>query len=133
MLEINGIPPKLTGHECEELICQQYWYLGKLENEVDNLFLKANGKWHQLYFENGVIFWRIQAEAPTAFEEKPEDPFKYPHIDLGSQYGIKDRLIDDYSCEQILDGARVVINFDGGDTLIVTNHENISTVRYLPR
>ena len=62
MLEINGIPPKLTGYECEEMICQQYWYLGKLENEMDVLFLRANGKWHQLYFESGVIFWRIQNE-----------------------------------------------------------------------
>ena len=57
MLEINGIPPKLTNQECEELICQQYWYLGKLAQEVDALSLKVNGRWHQLYFEAEKVKW----------------------------------------------------------------------------
>ena len=132
MLEINGIPPKLSGYECEDMICQQYWYLGKLENEVDILFLKVNGKWHQLYFENGVIFWRIQNEAPTAFNEQQEDTFKYPLIDLGSQYGVKGCLIKDYTSEQLLNGARVQIEFEGDEVVTITNRENKTTIRYFP-
>lgn len=131
MLEINGIPPKLSGQECEELICQQYWYLDKLENEVDILFLKVNGRWHQLYFENSVIFWRMQDEAPATFDARPQDPFKYPHLDLGTEYGFKGQLINDYSCEQMVDGARVVIEFEGSKRLIITNCENKTVLRYI--
>jgi hypothetical protein len=133
MLEINGIPPKLSGQECEELICQQYWYLGKLENEVDILFLKVNGKWHQLYFENSVIFWRMQNEAPATFEARPEDPFKYPHVDLGVASGLRGRFIEDYACEQLVDGARVIIEFEGGDKLVITNCDNKTTLHHLPQ
>ena len=69
MLEIDGIPPKLTGQLCEELFCQQYWYQGKLAQEVDALFLKVNGHWHQLYFDAGIVFWRLQQEAPVPVQE----------------------------------------------------------------
>ena len=132
MLEINGIPPKLSGQECEELICQQYWYLDKLENEVDILFLKVNGRWHQLYFENSVIFWRMQDEAPATFIAKPQDPFKYPHLDLGTEYGVRGQLINDYSCEQIVDGVRVVIEFEDANRVVITNCNNKNTLRYIP-
>jgi len=46
MLKIDGIPPRLTNQVCEELLCQQYFYRGQLQQEVDVLQLKVNGRWH---------------------------------------------------------------------------------------
>lgn len=131
MLETNGIPPKLSGRECQELICQQYWYQGKLENEVDMLSIKANDRWHLLYFENGVIYWRLQKEGPKPFEEKDEDPFKYPHIDLAAQYGIKGHMIEDCESQAMPDGARVIITFEHAGKVIVSCMDNQTRIQYI--
>lgn len=131
MLEINGIPPKLSGRECEELICQQYWYQDKLANEVDMLCIKSNGRWYSLYFENRTIYWRIQNDAPITFEEKEGDPFKYPHIDLGERYGIKGQTIDDCVAESIPNGARVIIAFEQAGKVIVSCIDNQTRIQYM--
>ena len=89
MLETNGIPPLLTNQLCEELLCQQYWYQGKLVQEVDVLLLKVNGRWHQLYFDEGIVFWRLQQQAPVAVEQQAGDPFSYPLIDIRDKISIK--------------------------------------------
>ncbi len=130
MLNTNGIPPKLSGHLCDELLCQQYWYQGKLVDEVDVLFIKADGRWHELYFENGTIFWRAPGEMPAPFEEKKADPFSYPRIDLGENHGIKGKLIMDCETEPLLDGAEVIITLETG-AVIITNVEGKTRIRYV--
>lgn len=131
MLEINGIPPKLTNQECEELICQQYWYLGKLAQEVDTLSLKVNGRWHQLYFENGIVFWRDIGEAPKPFEQKPGDPFEYPLINLGEQLDVKNTIISDYATDALVEGVRVSISFEDNGSLIITHIDNKTSLRFI--
>ncbi len=90
MLKTDGIPPRLNNQVCQELLCQQYRYRGKLQQDVDVLLLKVNGRWHQLYFENGTIFWRLQGEAPRVVAAQPDDPLSHPLIDLGEDYGLKE-------------------------------------------
>lgn len=131
MLEIKGIPPKLSGRDCEELICQQYWYKGKLANEVDILCIKSNGRWHLLYFENGTIFWRMQDDAPIPFEEEKDDPFKYPHVDLGERFGVKNHMIDDCVAESMPNGARVIITFEQAGKVIISCIDNQTRIQYI--
>jgi len=131
MLEINGIPPKLTNQECEELICQQYWYRGKLTQEVDALSLKVNGRWHQLYFENGIVFWRLLVEAPKPFEHKPGDPFEYPLINLGEQLDVKNVLISDYATDALIEGVRVSISFEDKGVLIIKHVDNMTSISFI--
>jgi hypothetical protein len=129
MLQIDGIQPKLEGHVCEVLICQQYWYDGKLDDEVDVLFIKADGRCYQLYFENGVVFWRGQAQVPSPFESKPEDKFAYPFLDLGRKYGLFNRLITGVSVEPLPDGARVCFEFENDGELTIYHQDNRSEIR----
>ena len=131
MLEINGIPPKLTNQVCEELICQQYWYQGKLAQEIDVLALRVNGRWHQLYFESGIVFWRDLNEAPRSFEQKPGDPFQYPLINLGEQFDVKDAIILDYSADPLVEGARVTISFEDKGSLIIKHVDNKTSLRFI--
>ena len=131
MLEISGIQPRLNGQECQELICQQYWQQGELEKAVDMLFIKANDRWHQLYFENGVIYWRLQEEAPTPFGEKQDDPFKYPHIDLATKYGIRNLTMEDCESHALVDGARVVITFEQAGKLVVSCVDDQTRIQYI--
>ncbi|MGD8938099.1 MAG: hypothetical protein PVJ72_01895 [Gammaproteobacteria bacterium] len=129
MLQVDGIQPKLEGHVCEALICQQYWYNGKLDDEVDVLFLKADGRCHQLYFENGVVFWRMQKEVPQPFEQKPGDKFAYPFIDLGEKYQLNHRLITAVNVEPLPEGVKIGIAFENGGELILYHLENRTEIR----
>ena len=130
MLETNGIPPLLTNQLCEELLCQQYWYQGKLVQEVDVLLLKVNGRWHQLYFDEGIVFWRLQQQAPVAVEQQAGDPFAYPLIDLGDKFAIKGGVIIDCITEPLVEGARVSLVFEDKGSLIITHSENRTRLQF---
>lgn len=131
MLQTDGIPPRLTNQECDELLCQQYYYFDKLQQEVDVLLLKVNGRWHQLYFDEGIVFWRLQEEEPKTVEAKPTDPLTYPLIDLGEKYGLKQAVISDCITEPLLDGARVSFVFEDKGTLIVKHSNNKTALRFI--
>jgi hypothetical protein len=130
MLEIDGIPPRLTNQLCEELLCQQYWYQGKLAQEVDALFLKVNGRWHQLYFDTGIVFWRIQQEAPVLIEQQAGAPFAYPLIDIGEQFAIKDCIITECITEPLVEGARVTLVFEDKGSLFITHSDNRTRLQF---
>lgn len=131
MWETNGIPPRLNGRTCEELICQQYWYNGKLTKSVDILYIKTNGRWHLLYFENSTIFWRSQDNAPCPFEAKEGDPFKYPFVDLGMSYGVKGDTFADCVIESLPDGARVVISLEQAGRIILSCVDNQTSIQHI--
>ncbi len=131
MLETDGIPPRLTNQECEELLCQQYYSRGELQQEVDVLLLKVNKRWHQLYFENGVVFWRLQDEEPKAIEAQPSDPFSYPLIDIGEKYSLRQSTIGDCVTEPLLNGARVSFVFENRGTLIISHNDNKTSLRFI--
>jgi len=131
MLHTNGIPPKLDGRECEELICQQYWQDGKLAKELDVLFIKCHGRWHQLYFEDATVYWRAQDECPVPYEEKEGDPFKYPLFDLGENYGVKGEVITDCITEPMVGGAKVSFVFEKEDKVIFTCVDNETRIQYI--
>jgi len=130
MLEINGIPPRLTEQLCEELICQQYWYQGKMAQEVDALFIKVNWRWYQLYFDAGIVFWRTQSEAPAPVKQLAGSPFSYPLINIGEQYDIKDCFITDCITEPLVDGARVTLVFEDKGCVIITHSENKTRLQF---
>ena len=131
MLESNGVPPKLKGYECEELICQEYWQGGKLVKELDVLFIKSHNRWHQLFFENNTIFWRTAVAPPTTYEEKESDLFRYPLIDLGVKYGVKGQLIDDYEVEPMVDGEKVRFTFEKGDKVVCFCVDNETRIQHI--
>lgn len=131
MLETDGIPPRLTNQVCEELLCQQYCHRGQLQQEVDVLLLKVNGRWHQLYFDEGILFWRTQKEAPQAIPAAPGAPFTHLLIDLGEKYALKQSVISDCISEPHLDGARVSFVFEDKGTLIILHSGNKTTLRFI--
>ena len=130
MLEIDGQPPRLINQLCEELICQQYWYQGKLAQEVDTLFLKVNERWHQLYFDAGIVFWRIQQQAPVPVEQPAGSPFAYPLINISEQFAIKGCIITDCITEPLVEGARVTLVFEGKGTLFITHSDNRTRLQF---
>ena len=130
MLETDGRTPKLTNQLCEELLCQQYWQQGKQVQEVDALLIKVNGRWHELYFDAGIVFWRLQQEAPVPVPQQSGDPFSYPLIDLGEKYGLKDSFIRDVMTDPLVDGARVTLIFADKGELLITHSENQTRLQF---
>ena len=131
MLETDGIPPRLNNQVCEELFCQQYCYRGQLQQNVDVLLLKVNGRWHQLYFDEGIVFWRLQTEQPKVLEAQPGDLMTYPLIDVGEKHALKQAVISDCITETMLGGARVSFVFEDKGTLIVVHKNNKTSLRFL--
>ncbi len=129
MLKIDGIPPRLTEQLCEELICQQYWHQGKLIQEVDILFLKVNGRWHQLYFDAGTVFWRLQQEAPV--EQQAGEIFAYPLINIGEKFAIQKGIITDCITETLGEGARVTLVFEDKGSLLITYNDNSTRLLFI--
>ena len=92
-LEINGIWPVLENGMLEELLCSEMWYQGKLEEPANVIFLKVNGNWYRLYFNYGIIFWRVDKEGPKEYTmPKYESHFKV--VDVGRNYGLVNNLIE---------------------------------------
>ena len=129
MLKIDGIPPRLTEQLCEELICQQYWHQGKLVQAVDILFLKVNGRWHQLYFDAGMVFWRLQQEAPV--EQQAGEIFAYPLINIGEKFAIQKDIITDCITETLGEGARVTLVFEDKGSLLITYNDNSTRLQFI--
>ena len=133
MLETNGITPKLQDQVCEELICQQFWLEGKLVNEVDVLYIKTEGRWHQLYFDEGIVFWRPQQQAPQPFAQSPGDVFAYPFVDVAQKYQLRDRMITSLNVEPLLQGVRVSFSFEKAGTVIVSHKDSTALLRFIPQ
>ena len=133
MLEVDGIPPKLTSQFCEELLCQQYCYRGQLQQDVDVLLLKVNGRWHQLYFDSGIFFWRLQNVAPELVNVQPGDPLTYPLISLGEKYALKQAVMTKCITEPQPDGARVSFVFKAKGTVIVTHSDSTTSLRFIKK
>lgn len=131
MLQIDGVPPKLASRHCEELWCQQYWHQGKLVQDVDALLLKVNGRWHQLYFDEGIVFWRLAQMAPEQVTPDADDPFVYPLIDLGQKFAVKDAYVTDCLTEPLIGGARVSIIFENKGTLVITHSDNQTRLQFI--
>ena len=98
--------------------------------EVDVLLLMVNGRWHQLYFDEGIVFWRLQQQAPVAVEQQAGDPFAYPLIDLGDKFAIKGGVIIDCITEPLVEGARVSLVFEDKGSLIITHSENKTRLQF---
>jgi hypothetical protein len=132
MLEIDGVPPRLANQFCEALICQQYWYQGRKVQEVDNLLIQVNGRWSQLYFDAGIVFWRLMPQAPAPIEPQAQELFAYPWIDVAEKYGLKDAMIRECQTEALVNGARVALEFDVLGSLLVTYSDNQTRLQFNP-
>lgn len=131
MLETDGIAPKLNGEICEALLCQEYWYAGKRVEAVDALFLRVRGRWHRLYFDAGIVFWRSDESGPVARAGQEGDAFAYPLQDLGQQYALNDCLISECVMEPYLEGARVAIGFDQRGTVVIVHSANSTSLQFI--
>jgi hypothetical protein len=133
MLKIDGVPPQLEGQLCEELLCQQYWHKGRLEDEADVVLLKVADVWHQLYFDDGVVHWATQDEELGPGGDERDGMFAYPIVDLGADLGVRGQRIAGCATEDTGEGERVTLFFDNGPRVDFVNRGDRTSIRHRVR
>ena len=123
---VKGTPPDISGKECEELICQQSWYNGKLVDEANAIYLKFEGQWHMLFFDCSIISWGKEEEGPRAVETT-EEGLSCPLVDLGRRFKIKGQLLESYSSSKTDGGCQVAFRFQNGTELVFKNEGSFNT------
>ena len=119
-LELQGKPPDLRGKTCQGLACLEYWHEGALLDPANVVFIRADGVWHKLSFDSGIISWAADVEPQASFEA-PEIAANYRHVDLGTKHGFVGRRITAIEQLPIAGGAQVAISFQGGASITFRN------------
>src|SRR5688572_25084783 len=103
-LDVNGQAPDLAGITCEAILLQQFVHAGVLVEPANVIHLKFAGQWHRLYFDYGIVFWRLSEGAPEPWTDTEED-WHNPVYDLGSDAGVVGSQLDRYSMASTQGGS----------------------------
>ena len=125
---LNGEPPRLDGKACEGFLCESYVYEGKLEASANVTYLKFGGTWHRLYFEPGLIFWRVSRSDPMAWAVAQEG-WDYPHTDIAELAGLLGQVLESYEMEAGDSNARVTFRFRNGKQVVIEDEGDCSNFR----
>jgi hypothetical protein len=116
-LSINGEPPRLGGQRCDAILCQQYWHGGRLVEPANVVFLCFEGRWHRLYFDYGIVFWRAAETGPQPYQA-PETDSDYPVVDVAEEMGLRGVRLLSYRMDPLgTSGAQVTFTFENGAQL----------------
>ncbi|MEM1115133.1 MAG: hypothetical protein AAF845_12445 [Bacteroidota bacterium] len=119
-VEVNGLPPDLRGQTCEAFLCEQYWCDGALEAPANVSYLRFDGRWHRLYFDCGIVFWREHEGTPESWTV-PNEGWDYPVVDVGVEAEVVGFHLAEYRMEPTPGGSRVVFAFENGRNVVLEN------------
>lgn len=125
-LEINGTPPAIIGQVCEGFICEGYTYKDELVSSANVTYLKFNSKWFRLYFEFRLVFWREFKDEPKPWEVS-EESWIYPHIDIGTLFGIIGQKLASYEMLPTQTGSKVLFNFANGQRITIEDCNDVAS------
>lgn len=129
-LEVNGDPPDIDGRTLDSLLVAEFWGLDTgLIDPAMLVWLLVEGRWHKLYFDYGMVFWRApELERPTAYA-MPEVHSEVRLLDVGSEFGLVGEVIAGYSMCAIPGGSRVGFDFLSGKSIAFSNVMDVTTYR----
>lgn len=126
---IVGEWPSLRGGEIQELIAQEFWCDGKLEDEANVLYLKVSNEWHRLYFDYEIVFWQ---KGPNGIDDPSADrgkEFGYPLRDLKEELGLNDQTIVECTRELLSNGVAVLFQFSNGKHIQVSSVDDQTKIK----
>ena len=126
-LEVHDTPPELASSPCEELLCEQYWHRGSLEDSANVIYLRFGSLWHRLTFDHGIVFWRTRSERPAPYT-MPELEAEAKIDDLGARLGVAGCVLDSYEARAVPGGAEVEFQFEGGVHVLFRNVADHTTI-----
>ncbi len=74
-------------------------------------FLMFASRWHRLYFDFGVVFWRPSEDGPVSFVAE-ELGASFRADDIGTRFGVVGLRLEAVRYDALDDGSRVTLQFD---------------------
>lgn len=127
-LEINGIAPVLAGSVCSAFICEAFVYDGNTDSSANVSYLCFDGRWHRLYFDCGIVFWRADNGVHKPWSV-PEKLWDYPHTDVGQLANVVGRRLHSYCMQPTDKGSKVEFMFEGEVNIILEDENDRSHYR----
>jgi hypothetical protein len=119
-LTVHGTPPQLASLSCDELLCEQYWYRGELEEPANVIYLRFASQWHRLAFDNGIVFWRTQSERPAPYT-MPDLEAETKLDNLGARLRLAGRILDAYRSRAVPGRCEVEFLIERGVKVLFRN------------
>jgi len=110
-VDINGDQPDIIGQVCEALVAIEYSHAGVVVEPANVIFLRFASRWHRLYFDFGIVFWRSSDDGPATFEAEELDA-SFRAEDIGTRFGLVGRRLEAVRYDTLDDGSRVTLRFD---------------------
>ena len=117
---VVGSPPQLASRRCDELLCEQYWYRGRLDAPFNVIHFRFASEWHRLTFDTPTVFWRVQSARPEPYA-MPEIEAEVRLDDLGVRLGLAGQTLTSFQMRCVPGGAEVEFQFAGGQILVFRN------------
>jgi hypothetical protein len=121
-LEINGDVPDLSGIVCHEIVIQEHWYDGAINDRMNVAWVSTDGGWYRIYFDYGIVFFRgPEADGPAPFVAPELDSeFKNIQVARGDL-----RITSALQVSRLDNGDGSIVVFDTGKgKMTLTGHDS---------
>jgi hypothetical protein len=108
--DIVGTMPDLAGAHLDGLYVEEYWHGGSISEPAGVIHICADGKWHVLYFDYDIVYWRDGTGVPEPYS-MPELDAEVKIVDLRKKLSIGDVIIFACSASSIEAGSEVKLTF----------------------
>lgn len=131
-LDVNGDPPDLTGRCCDQLLVEGGWYGSVEESPAHIVHLRFGEDWHRLYFDMGMVFWRVEAAKPET-AGLDDEGFGFRLTDLGAQLGVSGDPVAGHETLISKTETMVRLSFRSGLAVDFINDHASDRTRYIVR
>ena len=128
-LEVNGHWPQIENQSLQEMIVQEFWYDGVLEEPANVVYLKIDSHWFRLYFDCGIVFWRQDNEGLEDELASRSNDTGYPLIDLAEHLGVKGSEILQCKGKVVPGGSEVELQFKDKPPIIVQCISDVTSIK----
>ena len=128
-LEVNGYWPQIEKQSLQEMIVQEFWYEGVLEEPANVVYLNINGHWFRLYFDYGIVFWRQDNEGLEDELASRGNDTGYPLIDLAENLCLKGTKIMQCIGKVIPGGSEVEFQFSDKPPIIFQCINDVTSIK----
>ncbi|WP_406667799.1 hypothetical protein [Gallaecimonas sp. GXIMD1310] len=128
-LEVNGHWPAIEKQSLQELIVQEFWCDGVLEEPANVVYLRVTNHWFRLYFDCGIVFWRNGNEGLEDELASRSDDTGYPLIDLAEKLCIKGAEIIQCSGKVVPGGSEIEFQLKDKQPVIFQCINDVTSIK----
>ncbi len=125
-LTVIGDWPELSGQVLDQVLCQEFWCEGKLEEPAYAVGLVVAGEAYRLRLNAGTIFLR-KGERLDTLPNQPDGMIQYKVVDLSETEGLGGATIAGFEKRALSSGTEVAITFEDGRRLSFVNQDEVTS------